>query len=366
MVRLLAVLVLAAGYAHAVGNWEYYGDWEYYTSWDVINGSPTNHAITIRRYLGTGGDLTIPESINGTPVRTIGVEPPGMTPLFFQAGPSQGYPVYGNYTVTSLVIPSGVTRIASAVFQGSLALTNVTVPDSVTSIGANVFANCPNITSVTLPPQFMADSSYLGLIGSAAASNLVQSLANSLSTNTTFISNVAQAILAASNNYGLATKTEVGGAVTMGVQQVLSAPSDYNLFTTQQVQDARTAGQNNVLNTPNSFSLYTTNQIHNLGLGGIVLNRNTNNQLVLKYQVLQSTDLQSWTPYQHSELVISNAPSDKMFLRVQAIENVAFPSQSDPLPDPLPGQPEGEGTPTNGPSPNPAPPAGGETPPGAP
>jgi hypothetical protein len=50
-----------------------------------------------------------------------------------------------------------------------------------------------------------------------------------------------------------------------------------------------------------------------------MLNRNTNNQLVLNYQILQSTDLQNWSSYQNHELVISNAPSDKMFLRVQAV-----------------------------------------------
>jgi len=79
------------------------------------------------------------------------------------------------------------------------------------------------------------------------------------------------------------------------------------------------AGKDSILNNPNSNGLYTTNQIHNLGLGGIVLNRNTNNQLVLNYQVLQSTDLQNWSPYQQTELVISNAPTNKMFLRVQAV-----------------------------------------------
>ena len=54
-------------------------------------------------------------------------------------------------------------------------------------------------------------------------------------------------------------------------------------------------------------------------LGGIVLNRNTNNQLVLNYEILQSNDLQNWAPYQQNELVISNAPADKLFLRVQAV-----------------------------------------------
>ena len=68
-----------------------------------------------------------------------------------------------------------------------------------------------------------------------------------------------------------------------------------------------------------AHGLYTTNQIHNLGLGGIILNRNTNNQLVLNYQILQSADLQSWSPYQQNQLVITNTPADKMFLRVQAV-----------------------------------------------
>jgi len=91
------------------------------------------------------------------------------------------------------------------------------------------------------------------------------------------------------------------------------------LYLASQRQLERTAGQNDILNSPNNYGLYTSNQIHNLGLGGIVLNRNANNQLVLNYQILQSTDLQSWTTYQQNELIISNPPPDKMFLRVQAI-----------------------------------------------
>jgi len=91
------------------------------------------------------------------------------------------------------------------------------------------------------------------------------------------------------------------------------------LYNQSQYDSNRTAGRNEILNSPNSYNLYNTNQIQNLGLGGIILNRNTNNQLVLNYQILQSTDLQNWAPYQLNELVISNTPSDKMFLRVQAV-----------------------------------------------
>jgi len=265
-----------------------------------------------------------------------------------------GYAFSQCFSLTNLVIQNGVKNIGTLAFQRCTSLTNILIPLSVTNIETDAFDNTQPTSLVILNPdcQFSrlnADLSIctnivvplnrlIGLHGEFGSYThdprlnvqraLAQSIAHFLARDTNFISNLAQAILASSNNYGLATKTEVGGAVTMGVQQVLSAPSDYNLFTTQQVQNERTAGQNDVLNTPNSFSLYTTNQIHNLGLGGIVLNRNTNNQLVLNYQVLQSSDLQNWAPYQQTELVISNAPSDKMFLRVQAVENYPPPSSS--------------------------------------
>ena len=78
-------------------------------------------------------------------------------------------------------------------------------------------------------------------------------------------------------------------------------------------------GINEVISAPNNYNLYTTSQIHNLGLGGIVLDRSSNGELILRYEILQSTDLQNWTPLQSYDLPITNAPSDKMFLRVQAV-----------------------------------------------
>lgn len=91
------------------------------------------------------------------------------------------------------------------------------------------------------------------------------------------------------------------------------------LYSQTQYDSQRTTGRNDILNAPNSYDLYTTNQIHTMGLGGIVLNRDTNNQLTLNYQVMQSSDLQNWSPYQTYQLPITNAPTNKMFLRVQAV-----------------------------------------------
>jgi len=91
------------------------------------------------------------------------------------------------------------------------------------------------------------------------------------------------------------------------------------LFLACELQSEKVLGREEVINSPNTYSLYTSSQIHNLGLGGIVLDRNSSNELVLHYQIMQSTDLQNWTPYQSYDLPINNVPNDKMFLRVQAV-----------------------------------------------
>lgn len=128
---------------------------------------------------------------------------------------------------------------------------------------------------------------------------------------------VAERILSTSNNFGLATKPEVGGAVSQGVQQVLSAPSDYNLFTPLQVQQERSAGQNDVLSNPNQWTLYTTNQIKAMAMGDLMLTRTNGGQFVLNYDIEQSDDLTSWQPYQNFAMPLTNLPTDKAFVRIK-------------------------------------------------
>lgn len=129
---------------------------------------------------------------------------------------------------------------------------------------------------------------------------------------------VAEKILNTTNNFGLALKTEVGGAVTQGVQQVLSAPSDYNLFTTQQVQAERLAGQNDVVSNPNQWTLYTTNQIKNMAIGDLVLTRTNHGAFILNYEIEQSEDLVTWVPYQGFAMPLTNLPTNKAFVRIKA------------------------------------------------
>jgi len=91
----------------------------------VVNGT-----VTITGYTGRGRDVTIPSTINGLPVTTIG----------------DG--AFNDWSLTSVVIPNSVTSIGACAF-GICMFTNVTIPDSVTSIGRSAFWAC-SLTNVTI------------------------------------------------------------------------------------------------------------------------------------------------------------------------------------------------------------------------
>jgi hypothetical protein len=102
-----------------------------------------NGTITITRYTGPGGepnpplklvDVTIPSTINGLPVTSIGET------AFMRC-----------YGVTTVKIPGTVTTIGKSAFNTCLCLTNVTMGGGVTTIGEYAFVGCDNLTSITMP-----------------------------------------------------------------------------------------------------------------------------------------------------------------------------------------------------------------------
>ncbi len=104
------------------------GDFEY----SVISQTKTTCEIT--GYTGSATNLTIPSKIDGYTVKSIGR-------AAFQHC----------YSLTSIVIPNGVTSIGDLAFLQCSELINITIPDSVTSIGSGAFSYCFSLVSITIP-----------------------------------------------------------------------------------------------------------------------------------------------------------------------------------------------------------------------
>jgi len=99
-----------------------------------------NGVITIAKYTGPGGNVIIPDKINGMPVTTIGT-------WSFQNG-----------GLTNVTIPGSVTSIGLCAFEGC-GLTNVTISASVTSMGENPFGANSDLLSIsvdTANPAFIS------------------------------------------------------------------------------------------------------------------------------------------------------------------------------------------------------------------
>ena len=96
----------------------------------VVNQS----TITITKYIGTGGWVIIPKTIEGKSVTRIGDS------AFFYC-----------VTLTSVTLPDSVTSIGDYAFCYCPELTSIVLPNSVTTIGNYAFSSCYRLNSITLP-----------------------------------------------------------------------------------------------------------------------------------------------------------------------------------------------------------------------
>lgn len=92
-----------------------------------------NGTITITGYTGPGGDVSIPDTINGWPVIGIGYEA-----------------FYSSTKLTGISIPNSVTSIEARAFYSATSLTNVTIGSGVTYIGGSAFHFCTSLKAITV------------------------------------------------------------------------------------------------------------------------------------------------------------------------------------------------------------------------
>jgi hypothetical protein len=127
-------------------------------------------SVTIERYTGLGGAVTLPGSIEGMPVTTIGeaafdrhlglisISIPDSVMTIRDSAFAQCT------NLTSVTIPDGIVTIGAGAFQHCYSLKRVSIPKSLTSIGHDAFGWCINLTEIVVTPSNPSFSSLDGVL----------------------------------------------------------------------------------------------------------------------------------------------------------------------------------------------------------
>ncbi len=112
-----------------------------------FNYVTNNGTITITGYTGSGGAVTIPGTINGLPVASLG---------------ASAFEFCIN--LTSIAIPDSVTNIGDSAFGGCSELASATLGNRLASIGRGAFDLCSSLTSITIPGSatFIGNGAFEG------------------------------------------------------------------------------------------------------------------------------------------------------------------------------------------------------------
>ena len=123
---ILVSMINVTGLESYAGQVSVAGDFKY-----INNGDGTG---SINSYIGSGTEVVIPETINGSRITEIGE-------MAFER----------HAGLTSVVIPSNVTKIGISAFQNCSSLTSINIPSNVTYIGGGAFSGCSSLTSINIP-----------------------------------------------------------------------------------------------------------------------------------------------------------------------------------------------------------------------
>ena len=122
------------------------GDFEY----TVSDGT-----VTITKYTGTGGDVTVPETIDGMAVTVIGES------------------AFAEHTdVTRVAMPDNVTEVRSNAFANCTALNKINLPSGLTYLGHSAFWSCTSLTEIEIPASLEKTADEYDYTGPFAKSGL--------------------------------------------------------------------------------------------------------------------------------------------------------------------------------------------------
>ena len=120
--------------------------------YEVIDGT-----ITITGYTGSGGAVSIPDTIEGLPVTSIG------------AGAFRGCT-----SLTSVTIGNSVTSIETSAFNGCTSLTSVMIGIGLNTLGNWVFDNCTSLITIVITEGNAFYSSFSGILFDKSQSTLIK------------------------------------------------------------------------------------------------------------------------------------------------------------------------------------------------
>jgi hypothetical protein len=114
-------------------------------------------SITITKYTGPGGEVVIPEKIDGMPVTRIGE-----------------WAFVDCTNLARVTIPEGIAEIRGSAFSRCTPLANITIPASVTAIDGSSFIGCGALTSLSVDDRNNVYSAMDGVVFSKDKTRLIR------------------------------------------------------------------------------------------------------------------------------------------------------------------------------------------------
>ncbi len=185
-----------------------------------FNCTVSDGVITITGYTGPGGDVTIPDTINGWPVTSIGFAAfescANVTNLTIGASVTSigDYAFQSCANLTGVTIGTNVTSIGDYAFAWCASLTNLTIPNSVTNIGETAIQPCPSLRAITVGSSNPAYSSVAGVLFNRSRTTLIEYPAGKAGTQYTIPNSVVTIGNFAFQSCASLTNIVIGASVT--------------------------------------------------------------------------------------------------------------------------------------------------------